>query len=159
MMIKIAICDDDQKQLDLMQDYLDQYKRDHSHIDLTITCFSSSLEMLSFVEGHGGFDIYLLDIYMPGFSGTEAARQLRRLGDKGEIIFLTSSRDKALEAFEVDALQYIIKPFSDQTLFLIMDKVLSRMKVERRHFITLKTTEGMMRLYTRNVVFTEPGRN
>ncbi|NCC85032.1 MAG: hypothetical protein EOM03_13030 [Clostridia bacterium] len=33
------------------------------------------------------------------------------------------------------------------------------MKVERRHFITLKTTEGMMRLYTRNVVFTEPGRN
>lgn len=158
-MINIAICDDDQKQLDLIQGILAQYQQEHSYIDCKVTSFVSSLEMISFVEAHGGFDIYLLDIYMSGISGTQAARQLRQLGDKGEIIFLTSSRDQALEAFAVDACQYITKPYSDHTLFLALDKVFYRLNVERRHFITVKTKEGMLRLYTRNVVFTESGRN
>ena len=77
-MSKIAVCDDERKQLDLMQAFLTKYKQEHPHHDFTVTVFDSSLELLSYVEESGGFDIYLLDVYMAGFLGTQAAKQLRQ---------------------------------------------------------------------------------
>lgn len=158
-MIKIAVCDDEQKQLDLMNDFFVQYQHDHPHIDIKISLFNSSLEMLSTVDEQGGFDIYFLDVYMTGFLGTQAAKQLRDQGDQGQIIFTTSSRDHALDAYEVEASHYLIKPFTMKAMFAIMDKVSERLHVERRHFINLKTNKGFIRIFTREVVFTEPGKN
>ncbi len=158
-MIKIAVCDDEHKQLDLMNNFFVQYQRDHPHIDLKVTLFESSLEMLSVVEEQGGFDVYLLDVYMVGILGTQAAKQLRNQGDTGQIIFTTSSRDHALEAFEVEASHYLVKPITPGAFVSLMDKVFERLNVERRHFITLKTNQGFVRVYTRDIVFTESGKN
>lgn len=158
-MVKIALCDDDKKQLELMKDFFAKYKQEHPHIEISIASFVSPLELLTYVETRGGFDIYLLDVYMSGILGTQAAKQLRDLGDKGEIIFITSSRDHALEAFEVEANQYLIKPFVESTLVTLMDKVFERLNLERRHYIHVKTNKGFMRIFTRDIVFTEAGRN
>ena len=158
-MIRIAICDDEQQELERAHDFLTKYTQGHPQYEITITSFSAPLELLSYVEAHGGFDIVLLDVYMAGMLGTEAARELRQLDNSGEIIFLTTSRDHAMDAFEVDAAQYLVKPYTESALFAALDKVFNRIKVERRHLITLKTSEGMVRLFTRNVIFTETGRN
>ena len=158
-MIKIAICDDDLQHLERAQDFLAKYLREHPHLDIRVVSFSAPLELLTHVEDHGGFDVYLLDVFMAGFLGTESARQLRQIGDKGEIIFLTSSHDHALEAFEVEAAHYLTKPYTESAFFFALDKIFKRLNVERRHFITVKTAAGMMRLFTRDVVFTESGRN
>lgn len=158
-MISIAICDDESQELERARSYLTRYIKEHPHYEIRIVSFSAPLELLTYVEEHGGFDIFLLDIYMKGILGTDTARQLRQLGDKGEIIFITTSRDHAIDAFEVDAAQYLIKPYTENTLFLALDKVLNRLKLERRYIITLKTSDGIARIFTRNVVFTETGRN
>ncbi len=158
-MIRIAICDDQLRELELTQSFLATYIQENPQYEISIISFSAPLELLCHVEEHGGFDIYLLDIYMAGMLGTEAARELRQLGDKGEIIFLTTSRAHAIEAFEVDAAQYLTKPYTEGTFFAALDKVLNQLNVERRHMITLKTSEGTERLFTRNVIFTESGRN
>lgn len=158
-MIKIAICDDDQKQLEQARECLGQYQQAHPHIDLQPAFFTSSLELLNHVGSQGSFDIYLLDVYMSGYLGTDTARQLREHGDRGEIVFITSSRDHALEAYEVDARQYLVKPYTEADFFQVLDKVLERFQVERRNQLTLKTSKGVIRLFTRDVVFTESGRN
>lgn len=158
-MISIAICDDDKDQIKLLHDYLSKYREVHQNIECKITTFDSSLELLSCVEESGGFDIYMLDIFMPGFLGTQAAQQLRQHGEKGEIIFITSSRDHALEAFGVDAYQYLVKPYTEKALFTVMDKVLNRFTIERRHFINIKTTQGFVRVFTRDIAYTESSRN
>ncbi|MBV1758988.1 MAG: LytTR family DNA-binding domain-containing protein [Dethiosulfatibacter sp.] len=158
-MIRIAVCDDQKQELDRTYSFLATYIQEHPQYEISILSFSAPLEMLFYVEEHGGFDIYLLDVYMAGMLGTDAARELRQLGDKGEIIFLTTSRAHAIEAFEVDAAQYLTKPYTEGTFFAALDKVLNRLNVERRHMITLKTSEGTVRLFTRNVIFTESGRN
>lgn len=158
-MIKIAICDDEIKQIENTEDFLTRYQYAHPHIDINVTSFFSPLELLNFVETNGGFEIYLLDVYMDGFLGTETAKQLRQLGEKGEIVFITSSHDHAMEAYEVDAIQYLTKPYSENNFFMVMDKVFNRFCLERRHFIILKTAKGFIRLFTRDVVFTESGRN
>ncbi|SHF23150.1 LytR/AlgR family response regulator transcription factor [Alkalibacter saccharofermentans] len=158
-MIKIAICDDELHECERVHDFLNAYLRENPRYETTIVTFSAPLELLSHVAERGGFDLYILDVYMAGMLGTKAARELRKLDDKGEIIFLTSSRDHALDAFEVDASQYLIKPYTESAFYSALDKVLRRLKVERRHIITLKTSGGIVRLYSRNIIFTETGRN
>lgn len=158
-MINIALCDDELKELENTYNLLKQYMYEHADYEIKIYLFSAPLELLSYVEEHGGFDVLLLDIYLAGMLGTDAARELRRLGDDGEIIFLTTSKDHSLDAFEVDAAQYLVKPYKDTMLFAALDKVMKRINVDRRKIITLKTTEGITRLSPRNIVFTETGRN
>ena len=158
-MISIAICDDELQELERSNSLLTKYTQEHPQYEIIIHSFSTPLELLSYVAEHGGFDIMLLDIYMAGMLGTDAARELRQLGDKGEFIFITSSRDHAVEAFEVEAAQYLLKPYTESIFIDALDKVLKRIKKEQRVVVTLKTSEGMMRLAIQDVVFTETGRN
>lgn len=158
-MIRIAICDDEIQELERAQSILAKYMREQSKYEISLHFFSAPMELLYCVEKQGAFDIYLLDVYMAGMLGTDAARELRQLDDTGEIIFLTTSRDHAVDAFEVEAAQYLTKPYSQSAFFSALDKVLGRLNIERRHMITLKTVEGTVRLFTRDIVFTESGRN
>ena len=158
-MIRIAICEDERQERERSQQLLATYMNARPQYEIQTTFFVAPLELLSSVEEHGGFDLYLLDVYMAGLLGTDAARELRQLDDSGEIIFLTSSRDHAMDAFEVNASQYLTKPYTECAFFAALDKVFGRMNVDRRHMVTLKTNEGMVRLFVRNVVFAESGRN
>lgn len=158
-MISIAICDDESQELERAHSFITRYIQEHPQYEIIIHSFSASLEMLSYVEEHGGFDIYLLDVYMAGMLGTDAARELRLLDDNGEIIFLTTSRDHAIEAFEVEAAQYLIKPYAEAGIFAALDRVMQRINRERRVIVILKTSDGITRLAIRDVVFTETGRN
>ncbi len=55
-------------------------------------------------------DVVLLDIRMPGMDGIETAQHLRKLGDPPAIIFTTAYDAYALKAFEVHAIDYLLKP-------------------------------------------------
>jgi len=158
-MINIAICDDESKELDCAEKLLTRYINENKQFEIKTYSFSAPLEMLSYIEEHGGFDLILLDIYMAGILGTDVARELRHFGDDVEIIFLTTSRDHSLDAFEVDAAQYLVKPYSEESFFSALNKVISRINVERRTIITFKTTDGISRISPRDVVFTETGKN
>lgn len=158
-MASIAICDDESQELESVHSFLTRYIQEHPQYEITIHYFSAPLELLSYVEEHGGFDIYLLDVYMAGMLGTDAARELRLLDDNGEIIFLTTSRDHAIEAFELEAAQYLIKPYAEAGIFAALDKIMQRINRDRRVIVTLKTSDGITRLAIRDVVFTETGRN
>lgn len=158
-MINIAICDDELQEIERIHGFLTRYMQKHPQYEITIHSFSAPLELLSYVDECGGFDILLLDIYMAGMLGTDAARELRKLGDNGEIIFITTSRDHAIEAFEVEAAQYLIKPYAEAEIFAALDRIMQRIHRDRRVFVTLKTSEGIARLAIRDVVFTETGRN
>ncbi|MDD3414267.1 MAG: LytTR family DNA-binding domain-containing protein [Lachnospiraceae bacterium] len=158
-MILIAICDDELQELERTYNVLTEYMQKHPQYEITIHSFSAPIELLSYVAEHGGFDILLLDIYMDGMLGTDVARELRQLGDDGEFIFITTSRDHAMEAFEVEATQYLVKPYTETSIFTALDKVMQRIHRDRLVLVTLKTSEGIIRLAIRDVVFTETGRN
>lgn len=158
-MIRIAICDDELNELERINNVLKEYMQKHTEYQANIFHFSAPLEMLTYLEKHESFDILLLDIYMDGMLGTDVAHELRQRGDSGEIIFITSSRDHAIEAFEVEAVQYLLKPFTEEMIYSVLDKVLKRIYKEKLEIVTLKTSEGMIRITIRDVVFTETGRN
>lgn len=154
-MISIAICDDELQQIERAKSLLKQYAFEHSQYDIKIHCFSAPLELLSFVAANGGFDLLLVDIYMPGILGTEAARELRAVGDHCQIIFLTSSRDHAIDAFSLDAAHYLVKPYSEKEFFSALDKVMGKLARKDEVYITIKSTDGISRVDLSKLVYSE----
>lgn len=88
--------------------------------------FTSPSKALEFASSHA-MDIHgaILDIEMPTMSGLDLAKALHNLNPQICIIFLTSYSNYALDAFGVDAIDYILKPFSDKTLDKALHKILT----------------------------------
>lgn len=84
---------------------------------LVLETFSSPYDLLEAVEEKGGFDVYFLDVIMPLMTGIEVAERLRRRGERCEIVFLTTSREYGVDAFDVRAAGYLVKPVSEQRFF------------------------------------------
>lgn len=105
-MIHIAICEDNDKDLAHLRSLL---RRTKILCDLTEYASAEPL-LLDMENGQKLFDIFLLDIYLPGLNGVETARRIRELDEKAVLIFLTASDDFYKEAFDLYAFNYLIKP-------------------------------------------------
>lgn len=136
-MYKIAICDDEQAYLDRSRAMLEQYVAEN-HLDCEWEVFSNASLLLDRVEAGARYDIYLLDIYMPGVSGMSVATELRSRGMQSPVIFLTSSTDHAVEAFGVDATHYLLKPYTEQNFFAAMDKAVRNITEHPQESLVLK---------------------
>lgn len=71
------------------------------------------------------YDLVLLDIRMPGGTGLEIARTLRAVSHPPKVIFTTAFPDHAVEAFDLDAADYLVKPFDAERLGRALDRALS----------------------------------
>ena len=74
------------------------------------------------------YSVVFLDIRMPGISGIELSRQLKNMPTKPNVIFVTAHEEYALEAFGVDAVDYLLKPVSPQRLEEALSKVQYRIE-------------------------------
>lgn len=111
-MLRIATIDDnpaDLKEIRMcLSDYF-QKRAGQTPIDYTITAYTSGPSFLNHFE-RGDYDLILLDIYMPRMTGMQVANEIRTVDDEAWIIFLTTSRDHALESYNVFASGYVLKP-------------------------------------------------
>ncbi|QSB16569.1 response regulator transcription factor [Natronosporangium hydrolyticum] len=71
------------------------------------------------------YDLVLLDIRMPGGSGLEVASALRRLPNPPRVIFTTAYPDHAVAAFDLEAADYLVKPFDADRLGRALDRALT----------------------------------
>ena len=153
-MIKIAICDDECKFLDSAEEMLKQYLSDNG-ISAQADLFRIPMELIDAIEKGIRYDIYLLDIYMPGISGMSIATELRSRGVKSPIIFLTSSTDHALEAFGVDATHYLLKPYTKTNFYVGMDKAMQSITSHRDDSIVLKVDNEYRSISVSNILYCE----
>ncbi|MCI8300504.1 MAG: response regulator transcription factor [Lachnospiraceae bacterium] len=146
-MIHIALCEDNREDLDNLRSML--Y---HTKISSDITGYTSAETMLFDMEtGQKQFDLFFLDIYLPGLNGVEAAHRIRRTDENSLLVFLTSSEDFYREAFDLYAFHYLLKPIEQMELAEVMQKVAKRINRPeemlqisfRRQNILLKQMEIM----------------
>ena len=76
-------------------------------------------------------DLVMLDVQMPGLTGFEVARRLLRGGTDSHLVFVTAYDQHAIEAFDVNAVDYLLKPVEAERLALAVDRVRKRMVAER----------------------------
>lgn len=117
--ITIMICDDDKTLQKLLRQKIEKLCADRN-TSCRIDCCDSGEELLNLPAP----DILFLDIQMSGKNGMEIARELRRRHKDTILIFVTAMSEYVYEAFDVDALHYLIKPFSEEKLQEVLDKAL-----------------------------------
>lgn len=88
------------------------------------------------------FDLAFLDINMPQTSGLELGYELRYLSNDTAIIFQTAYEEHALKAYDIGALGYLVKPFSQEQLSQTIQRVKHSSKVDEKLRIMSKNGEN-----------------
>ncbi|MCM1126950.1 MAG: LytTR family DNA-binding domain-containing protein [Lachnospiraceae bacterium] len=155
-MYLIALCDDETSELAKTEQMLSSYEKKHPGTDFLIEQFENAGELLYKVQ-HQNYvpDFIFMDIYMPGKIGTEVVRELRNMGNKSNVIFLTTSKEHALEAYSVDAVQYLVKPISEETMFPILDRFLTGMEERHPQYLLFKMEGRIQRVAANDIIYCE----
>ena len=151
--MKIAICDDNEAELNRIKDLLELYAATAGQ-NFFIKCFTSSVELASTVEFEK-FDIYFLDIIMPVMDGINLAREIRSFDKSSPVIFLTSSPEFAVESYTVKAFNYLLKPVDKNALYNTIDDILETFHKERHDTFIIKNNSGIHKIYLSDIVYAE----
>lgn len=150
-MIKFAICDDEPHMARELAERLTAYLKETGREGCTVDRFSSGGALL---EG-GPFDVILLDIQMGPPDGLETARLLRRRGFAGPLIFVTVLREPVFDAFEVEALDYLVKPLDGERFRRALDRALKLLEGRRGPPIVVRQGTGCQVVPPEELVYCE----
>lgn len=155
-MYLIALCDDETAELNKTEQIISEYEKKHPGIDFLIERFENANELLYKVkEKNFAPDFIFMDIYMPDKMGTDVVRQLRSMGSESKVIFLTTSKEHALEAYSIDAVQYLVKPISEEMLFSVLDRFSSGMEEKRIRYLLFKIEGKIQRVAVNDMIYCE----
>lgn len=155
-MYLIALCDDEEADLDKTEQMLRRYGRKHPETGLIMERFLNADSLLNRIrEKNYRPDLIFMDIYMSEKSGIDAAKELRAMGNSGKLIFLTTSREHALDAFGVEALQYLVKPVTEEMLFSVLDRFLREINESNKKYLLLRIEGRIQRVAVSDIVCCE----
>ena len=146
----------------IVDDLADERAQLRARLERQLQARSAEAELLEFDSGEAflaaekerRFTAAFLDIYMDGMSGMDAAKALRKTDTDCLLIFTTTSTDHALEGFQVRALHYLVKPFSEDELAALLTELLARVP-RPEPFLTVKVSGSDVRLRYRDIVSAE----
>jgi two-component system, LytTR family, response regulator LytT len=139
--LRIAICDDDGALRSDLRSALDRSLAERG-IRPRYREYSAGEQLVIDAAGDEPFDLVFLDVYLEGEDGVSVARSLRAVDPCVPIVFLTVSREHAVESYEVRATDYLMKPVEPADIDRVFDRVLPaqeprlafRVGTSRRYF-------------------------
>lgn len=141
-MLNVAIVDDEAAERQRLRGYLEEVAR-RKNVEFWVDEYASPDIFL--VQYNQRYDLVFMDIEFPhGQSGMEAARALRRMDSTVVLIFVTNIAQMAVEGYEVDALDFIVKPVDPYAFQLKMARALSRVARSASDCITVRQ-DGVLR--------------
>lgn len=145
MRLNIAIVDDSLSDLLRLKNFIQSWFALNESGD--IKSFTSGHELLNnFIPG--AFNIIFLDIIMNELNGIETARYLRSLDSRLLIVFITSSRDFAFDAFELHTFDYVVKPYINRDINRVLDEAVKMLSFDEPE-VVIKTARSEYKLPVR----------
>ena len=134
-MVRVAIVEDNQKERDRIRECL-AYSEQESDAAFDIQEFPNGLTFLGSYRPE--YDLVFMDIDMPGMNGMETAKELRTIDDSVLLIFVTNMAQYAISGYEVDALDFILKPINRYSFAIKLKRALSRIPKRSDDYATVK---------------------
>lgn len=149
--MRIVVCDDEVAEVEQICSMVQTVckKKNVAAEVRGLTDYKRFLEDMAKVRA----DIVLLDICLGMHNGVEAARILRRFNEDCGIIFVTSSREYAVEAFEVTAADYIIKPVTTKKLEEALQR--TRFFPTKKKYLHIMVAYSELRILIDDILYLE----
>ena len=150
--MKVASVDDEQNMTKQIEAFLDRF-RVESQMEVEARTFHDSR---AFVETYdGSYDLVLLDVEMPGVNGIEAAKAIRGRDGRVSIMFITNMAQYAIHGYEVEAVDYVLKPLGYQDFAMKMKKALRYIERDASRQLVLDATDGKRAVKVSDIVYVE----
>ncbi len=156
MTIKCIIIDDEPLAIEVIESFLEEFK----NIEI-IDTFKSPIEALPLLE-EGDIDAIFLDINMPRMNGLEF---LKSLHEYPQVIITTAYKEYALESYELEVLDYLVKPISFNRFLKSINKLTARLITIKKHdpspelvqpaHIFLKVDKKLVKILLSDILFIE----
>lgn len=155
-MYKIAIVEDDAASRALLREYIERFSQEKGE-----TCkaeeFCNGLEFIS--NYASDFDVVLMDIEMPLLNGMDTARKLRKIDETVILIFITNMAQYAINGYEVDASDFLLKPVGYFTFSVKLSKALRYRGRRKDAEFCLETSEGKVRMSISDIYYIESDKH
>ena len=151
--INIAICDDENLQVELLETYvLNWAKERNKKIQVKLFYNAESFDFAWSMDKT--YNIILLDIEMPGKNGIELAKKIRKEDSLINIIFITAISDYISEGYDVEAINYLIKPIKEDKLYECLDRAIEKIPIEEKT-ILIDVDGEIIRLIEKDILYIE----
>jgi len=153
--LKCIAVDDEPLALDIIEDYI----KNIDFLSLTKKCYKAS-EAIDIIQKEN-FDLIFLDIQMPGITGVQFAKSIKNIPP---VIFTTAYSDYAVEGFELDAVDYLVKPFTFERFLQAANKAFSLYKLKsnkevsrenKKDFIFVKSDYKNIKVNFNDILYIE----
>jgi len=151
--VKIVICEDDSLTTEQHLKTLEKVTLDLA-LTAEVQTVKSGEELLFAWEELAPIDLLLLDIQMPGMSGMELAKKIRKMDNRVQILFISNYADYVFDGYEVNAIGYTLKPLNQQELTKIVTKT-ELLLQEEPLFLMVQTESSLTKLYLYDILAIE----
>lgn len=151
--INVVLVEDDHIAATALCNYFERYSKQNSAV-FNITRYDNAETFLDSYR-HAVYSIVMMDIDLPGMSGLDAARQLRDKDDSVTLLFVTKMAQYAQKGYEVNALDFLIKPVSYADFCLKIKKAVNVAKARESRSVFVPVNNGFTRLSTDKLIFVE----
>ncbi len=142
--MKIVVCDDNTKDLVQLENLLLNYDKNYLDSRFEIEKYSDAALLSKKIKTNDLADIYILDIIMSKISGIDLGDEIRKRDTRPAIIYVTTSDEFALDAYDIHAVRYLLKPLDKETFFEALDYALSSQDGKKGAPFLIKTKNGLM---------------
>lgn len=155
----IAIVDDSPEDFQHLESCLKQYAEEKKQL-FHIKIFQNGLDFLE--EYHANYDVVFLDVEMPHIDGINTAKKLRAMDEQVVLVFVTRMAQYAISGYEVQALDFMLKPIRYGTLEEKLDRMLTRVDRQReteRVVLLNLGTDAFRKVYCRDIYYIIKDKN
>lgn len=164
-MVHFCIVEDDDNYRNTLVDYLHQYEQEHNlnkagqHFgeapeQFKITLFKDGAEVIQ--DYTPVYDVILMDIELPELDGMSTSERIREIDKDVIIIFITNLSQYAIRGYQVEALDYVLKPISYYAFSQRIERALLRKGRRRKKVLSISTGKGnIMKIPVENLNYIE----
>ena len=148
--MKICVCDDNPSVCEELKKLI----FDYADTPVTVDILPSGDDLVACYSSGKYYDIIFLDVEMPGISGIEAASEIRNLSEDAIIIFVSSHKGYVFDAFQCEALHFIVKPISHDEFEDVFRRALNKYR-STQIFFPLKWQNSRMNIKISDITYVE----